>query len=308
MVVNSDVSVNISRFYTIRYELSAGTAGADWAFSIMDNLEFETLSADELRDFIKNQTEKCYLLIDVRQPAEYEQGHIPGAKLMPLPEVEARLFSLPSDRDLIFYCQSGGRSQWAASLASEGEVSEKNVYNLRNGILGWKEKILPGYPRVQIFEKDQNLEQLLKTAMDLEKGAWRFYQYVIDRYPDDPVRPILEQVSIAEKAHANLIYRFWKRFEKNPPPFDRLYQDLKGDILEGGQSFEDACRLLEAAENQGRLAVIDLAMAIEYSAFDLYRNMAENTENAEANSTLLSIAQAEKAHMRALTRALHEQT
>ena len=144
--------------------------------------------------------------------------------------------------------------------------------------------------------------------MDLEKGAWRFYQYVIDRYPDDIIRPILEQVSIAEKAHANLIYRFWKPFQKNPPPFDRLYHDLKGDILEGGQSFEDACRVLEATENQGSPAVIDLAMAIEYSAFDLYRTMADNTQNAEANSTFLSIAQAEKAHMRALTRALQEQT
>ena len=274
----------------------------------MDNLEFETLSAEELRVFIENQKEKSYLLIDVRQPSEYEQGHIPGAKLMPLPEVEARLFSLPSDRDLIFYCQNGGRSQWAASLAGEGEVSEKTVYHLRNGIAGWQEKILPGYPRVQIFEKDQNFEQLLKTAMDLEKGAWRFYQYVIDRYPDDPLRPIFEQVSIAEKAHAKLIYRFWKRFEKSPPPFDGLYLDLKGNILEGGQSFEDACHLLAATEIQGSLAVIDLAMAIEYSAYDLYRTMAENTENAEANSTFLSIAQAEKAHMRALTRALQEQT
>lgn len=32
-------------------------------------------------------------------------GHIPGAKLMPLVEVETGLFTLPSDRDLIFYCQ-----------------------------------------------------------------------------------------------------------------------------------------------------------------------------------------------------------
>jgi len=270
----------------------------------MDNLEFETLTAEELRVFIKKQKEKSYLLIDVRQPAEYEHGHIPGAKLMPLPEVEAGLFSLPSDRDLIFYCRNGGRSQWAASLAGEGEVSEKNVYHLMNGILGWKEKILPGYPRVQIFEKDQNLEQLLKTAMDLEKGAWRFYQYVIDRYPEDPIRPILEQVSIAEKAHANLIYRFWRQFQKNPPLFARLYQELNGNILEGGQSFEDACRLLEAADTQGSPAVIDLAMAIEYSAFDLYRTMAEHTDNAEASSTFIAIAQAEKGHMRALTRAL----
>jgi len=271
----------------------------------MDNLEFETLTAEELRAFREKQPEKSYLLIDVRQPSEYEQGHIPGARLMPLPEVETGLFTLPSDRDLIFYCQNGGRSQWAASLAAEGEVSEKNVYNLMNGILGWEDKTLPGYPRVQIFEKDETLEQLLKTAMDLEKGAWRFYQFVMDRYPDAPTRPILEQVAIAEKAHANLIYRFWKQFQKNPPPFDRVYHDLKGDILEGGQSFEDACRLLEKAESQGSPAVIELAMTIEYSAFDLYRSMAEQTENAEAGSTFLSIAQAEKSHLRALTRALN---
>jgi len=270
----------------------------------MDNLEFKNLTAEELRKLRETQPEKSYLLIDVRQPSEYEQGHIPGARLMPLPEVETGLFTLPSDRDLIFYCQNGGRSQWAASLAGEGEVSEKTVYNLMKGLLGWEGKILPGYPKVQIFEKDQNFEQLLKTAMDLEKGAWRFYRYVMERYPDDPIRPVLEQVSIAEKAHAILIYRFWQKFQKTPPAFDRLYQDLKGNILEGGQSFEDACGLLEDAAHQGSPAVIDLAMTIEYSAYDLYRAMAEHAENAEAGSTFLSIAQAEKAHMRALTRAL----
>jgi len=270
----------------------------------MDNMEFETLTADELRVFRENQPEGSYLLIDVRQPPEYEQGHIPGARLMPLPEVETRLFTLPSDRDLIFYCQNGGRSQWAASLAGEGQISGKTVYNLMNGITAWEDKILPGYPRIQIFEKDETLEQQLKTAMDLEKGAWLFYQFLIDRYPDDPIRPTLEQLAIAEKAHANLIYRFWKKFHGNPPPFDRIYQDLEGNILEGGQRFEDACHLLEKAEDQGSPAVIELAMTIEYCAFDLYRFMAEQTQDANADATFLAIAQAEKAHLRALTRAL----
>ncbi len=270
----------------------------------MDNLEFETLTAAELKVFLGTRPEKSYLLIDVRQPSEYETGHLPGAVLMPLPEVEARLFNLPADRDLVFYCHNGGRSQWAASLAGEGEVCDKTVYHLMNGIMAWKDRVVPDWPRVQIFEKDQNLAQLLKTAMDLEKGAWRFYQYAVDRYPEDPIRPTLEQVSIAEKAHAALIYGFWKKFKKNPPPFDRLYQDLKGNILEGGRSLGEAFRLLAAAAKQGCPAVIDLAMTIEYSAFDLYRVMAERTENPEARSIFLSIAQAEKAHMRALTRAL----
>ncbi|MBT8367382.1 MAG: rhodanese-like domain-containing protein, partial [Deltaproteobacteria bacterium] len=82
----------------------------------MDNLEFEILTADEFSEYLKNRKERDYLIIDVRQESEYELGHIPGAQLMPLAEVEARLYSLPTDRDLIFYCHNGGRSQWAASL------------------------------------------------------------------------------------------------------------------------------------------------------------------------------------------------
>ena len=67
----------------------------------MDNLEFDTLTADELKILVDTRLEKDYLLIDVRQPSEYERGHIPGARLMPLAEVESRLFTLPSERDLI---------------------------------------------------------------------------------------------------------------------------------------------------------------------------------------------------------------
>ena len=74
----------------------------------MDNLEFETLTPTEFKEYMQTHKEKNYLLIDVRQASEYEHGHIPGAKFMPLAEFETRLFTLPSDRDLIFYCANGG--------------------------------------------------------------------------------------------------------------------------------------------------------------------------------------------------------
>jgi rhodanese-related sulfurtransferase len=272
----------------------------------MDNLEFETLTSGEFKTYMQTHKEKNYLVIDVRQASEYEDGHIPGAKLMPLSEVETRLFTLPSNRDLIFYCANGGRSQWAASLVGEGEVCAKTVYHLMGGMQAWEGKALSGYPKVRIFDKDQTLEKLLATAMNLEKGAWRFYQYAISKFSDEPIRLTLEQVSIAEKAHATLIYRFWKKFQHNPPPFDRIYQGLEGEILEGGHNFEETCRHLDAVRKHGCASVIDLAMTIEYSAFELYRTMAERSENSEAQSTFLSIAQAEKAHMRALTRALDQ--
>ena len=42
----------------------------------MDNLEFETLTAEEFDEYLKNHKEKDYLLIDVCQESEYEQGHM----------------------------------------------------------------------------------------------------------------------------------------------------------------------------------------------------------------------------------------
>ncbi|CAB1063619.1 hypothetical protein D1BOALGB6SA_8402 [Olavius sp. associated proteobacterium Delta 1] len=272
----------------------------------MDNLEFETLTAEEFDGYLKNHQEKDYLLIDVRQESEYELGHIPGAKLMPLAEVETRLFSLPAERDLIFYCHNGGRSQWAASLAGEGEVCEKSVYHLMGGLLARNGRILPGYPKVQIFDRARELEQLLATALDLEKGAWLFYRYAMDRFVEDPLHQAFEQISIAEKGHAKLIYRFFQKLESNPPPFDKLYDSLKGEVLEGGQSFKDACQNLEEVATNSCSEILDLALTIEYAAYDLYRVMAEQTDISEAGETFLAIAQAEKGHMRALARSIEK--
>jgi len=272
----------------------------------MDNLEFESLTAEELDEYLKNHEEKDFLLIDVRQELEYELGHIPGAQLMPLAEVETKLFSLPAEQDLIFYCHNGGRSQWAASLVGEGEVCQKNVYHLMGGLLARNGPISPGYPKVQIFDKTREPAQLLTTAMDLEKGAWRFYQHAMDSFPDEPVHQIFEQMSIAEKGHAQLIYGFFQKFEPDPPPFDLLYDSLKGEVLEGGQDLDEARRNLEQITANSCAATLDLALAIEYAAFDLYRAMAEQTELGAARETFLAIAQAEKGHMRALVRSIEK--
>ena len=272
----------------------------------MDNLEFESLTAVEFDEYLKNHKEGEYLLIDVRQESEYELGHLPGAKLMPLAEVEARLFSLPAEQDLIFYCHNGGRSQWAASLAGEGEISQKKVYHLMGGLLTHNGRIQPGYPKIRVFERDKSIEHLLRTAMDLEKGAWRFYRHARNKLAEDPIHQTFEQISIAEKGHAKLIYRHLQKFETNPPAFDTLYDGLKGEVLEGGQSFQEACRHLDQLTDKSCPEILDLALAIEYEAYDLYRVMAEKTEHAEARETFLAIAQAEKGHMRALARSIEK--
>jgi rhodanese-related sulfurtransferase len=49
-------------------------------------MSIHEINPEELRRYIKNHNEKEYLLVDVRQPDEYEEGHIPGARLLPLPD------------------------------------------------------------------------------------------------------------------------------------------------------------------------------------------------------------------------------
>ena len=61
------------------------------------------LEPKEARAFIGDHKEGTYVLLDVRQPGEYEKVRIPGAKLVPLPELTDRLGELDPDRPVIAY-------------------------------------------------------------------------------------------------------------------------------------------------------------------------------------------------------------
>ena len=61
------------------------------------------------------------VVIDVREPNEYDAGHVPGATLMPLAMVPLKHSELPRDKTIYLICQTGGRSFTAASwLAQQG--------------------------------------------------------------------------------------------------------------------------------------------------------------------------------------------
>lgn len=79
-------------------------------------------------------------VVDVRQPDEYEEGHIPGAVLVPLGEVPERLGDLPSDGTVYVVCRSGGRSASAVGFLLEQGVDAVNV---DGGTMAWIEAGLP---------------------------------------------------------------------------------------------------------------------------------------------------------------------
>jgi rhodanese-related sulfurtransferase len=60
-------------------------------------------SAEKIRDFLREKNPRDYNLVDVRQPQEYEHGHLPGAQLIPVGELEGRLKELNPDKPTIAY-------------------------------------------------------------------------------------------------------------------------------------------------------------------------------------------------------------
>lgn len=80
------------------------------------------------------------MLVDVREPGEYRMGHVAGAKLVPLGQLERSLKQLPKERQIIVMCQSGMRSQQAASILAANGYS---VLNVSGGIVSWRRANLP---------------------------------------------------------------------------------------------------------------------------------------------------------------------
>ena len=62
-----------------------------------------TMTADEARKFMAEKKPDEYNLIDVRQPGEYEEDHIPGANLIPMAELKGRKDEIDPDKPTIVY-------------------------------------------------------------------------------------------------------------------------------------------------------------------------------------------------------------
>jgi rhodanese-related sulfurtransferase len=76
------------------------------------------------------------IVVDVRQPDEYDDGHVPGARLIPLGEVQARVDEVPEGETVLLICGSGGRSLRAAEfLRAQG----RDAVNVAGGTRAWIE-------------------------------------------------------------------------------------------------------------------------------------------------------------------------
>ena len=110
-------------------------------------MELAEITVQELQALIDSGA-KDFVLLDVRNPNEYEIAQIPGSVLVPLPDIEsgqgvAKVKELLNGHRLIAHCKMGGRSAKALAILKDAGIEGTNV---KGGITAWSQEVDPSVP------------------------------------------------------------------------------------------------------------------------------------------------------------------
>jgi len=259
----------------------------------------EAMFPDDVKTFIDESPEGTYTLLDVRQPEEYEEGHLPGAILISLPELGDSLRRLDAARPTIVYCAVGGRSRAAAQfLAHRGF---ERVYSVTGGINAWTEPTAasPMDYHLRFVRGDETPEEIIQQCYGMEEGLKRFHQAAMSKTADDELFALMGSLVEAEERHERALIGLMP----GEGTGFRAASGTAAPFMEGGFDTENFLK-----ENERYLdsvtGYLELAMMIETHALDLYLRMADVIANEQAREVLLRIADEEKGHLAALGRLM----
>ena len=263
------------------------------------------ISSEQLRELLESRSSVEYVIVDVRQPEEFKESHIPGAKLIPVGEFAERASELPRSANVVFYCTSGGeRSQRAAQVALNDEGFAK-VFRLVGGLAAWTDAKIPGLSSIKALDLGDEPTAVLRSAMNLEKGAERFYLALSQQLKGTVAGPLMVSLAGAEEGHAQEIYDMLIDLGAEPEQsFEDLYASLAGDLLESGETYEEVVQRALKDEELGPVALLELALGMEYRAQDLYSSLLRHQTKPELRAQLQDLVDQEKGHANQLLKGI----
>jgi rhodanese-related sulfurtransferase/rubrerythrin len=269
--------------------------------------EIKSLAPGEVKAVLDKDKKGEFLLLDVRQPEEYEDGHIPGAILIPLGELEARQEELERDKKIVAYCRSGHRSM-AAAIALCG-LGFKDVHHLEGGILNWRYETIGGLPeaRPELVTEITGVRDILILAIKLEKGSWDFYLAAKEKAESPQAKEKFQMLANAENGHMK---RLWERAigllgEGALPPLEQLKQELKVKHMEGGIEISSALAKMDEKFSD-EMEALEVALEKEYVAYDFYKRTAVLVGDLSAKTLLHELGLEERNHADILLERLSE--
>lgn len=238
-------------------------------------------------------------ILDVRQTKEYEAGHLPGAKLIPLPQLPDRLAELDPAKTIMTYCAVGGRSRVAAQMLSGKGF--KKIYNLAGGMKAWNGETAFGSEELglELFSGHESIEQTLIIAYSLEQGLREFYLTMIGKVRNPEAGSLFKRLADIELLHQNQIFAEYRKVTTPALSQEEFESAIVSRAVEGGLTTEEYVNIFRP-DWESPSDIVALAISIEGQALDLYLRAAARTLEQASHHFLTQIASEEKAHLKAL--------
>lgn len=264
----------------------------------------ESVDVQKAQEIINKTPAQEVNIVDVRQPKEYEQGHIPGSKLLPITELKSRLGELDPEKPALVYCAVGGRSRVAAQmLAGQGY---KSVYNLKGGFKAWNGEAAVGPEKygLELFTGSESLKDLIVVAYGLESGLLELYESMQSKVDNQEVLELFQKLARIERTHKGRLFQEYQKLDHADIADEKDFeQQIVIQALEGGLSTEEMMNRMQPAQDLVH-KILDLAMSIEAQAWDLYQRAADRQQDKEGRLLLGQLVDEEKSHLLQLGRLL----
>lgn len=117
--------------------LAACGGGGETTTPAADEIDINALAPSiDVQTAYAARSNPTVFMLDVREPDEYDAGHIPGITLIPMGEIPDRLSEIPTDVPVIVTCRTGNRSGQVVDFLREQGFT--NVHNMDGGIVAWQ--------------------------------------------------------------------------------------------------------------------------------------------------------------------------
>lgn len=259
----------------------------------------KSMQADEAKDYMAEKTQGEFTLLDVRQPKEYEAYHIPGAKLIPIAELDKRLNEIDSNKPVLVYCAVGGRSRVGAQMLAGKGFDQ--VINMAGGIKAWNSHTAIGTEEqgLELLTGNEAIEETLIIAYSLEAGLREFYLSMIEKVNRDEVKSLFQKLSEIEVKHQKRIFDEYIQVTEKSIDRSEFESKIVADAVEGGYTTEQYIEMFKP-DWESPTDIISLAMSIEAQALDLYSRAAAKSSDERSKLSLQRIAEEERSHLEQL--------
>ncbi len=260
-----------------------------------------SITTSDVRTLIQQLPSDSFALVDVRQPAEYENSHLPGALLIPLGELLARAGELDAEKKTIVYCRSGNRSLSATGMLLSAGL--RDVLNMDGGILAYKGIVASGSPEAVMFCVPQSLaaSELLTMAWSLESGTLDFLRG-LRADTEAHMEELLSGLAQDSEAARDSLKTCCSELLGVPP---EMFPACAGPHCEGVMAgcirVQDA---LQWAKGRPLAEVLEFLVAMSSTAYDHYLRLARFTDREDTRKIFNALAERELENISRTAKAL----